>query len=126
MKDIQNRKDIELIIDKFYQKVLKDDVIKHFFTKAVSLDWEIHIPIMYDFWESILLDGNKYKGNPMIKHIDLSRKTPIEQLHLDRWLQLWEDNIRSAYEGKKAEEAIERAYSIGGLMLHKIKRNKND
>ncbi len=73
MKDIQERKDIELLVDEFYKKVLKDDVIGHFFTEVVQLDWEKHIPIMYDFWETTLLGNIKYKGNPMVKHIELSK-----------------------------------------------------
>lgn len=124
MKDIENRSDIESLIDAFYRKVLKDDVIKHFFTQVVSLNWEVHIPIMYDFWESMLLGSKNYKGNPMIKHIELSRKVSFEQIHFDRWLQLWGETIHSLFEGPKSEEAIERANSIGGLMLYKIKQEK--
>jgi hemoglobin len=121
LTDIQDRDHVKLLIDEFYKKVVKDDVIKHFFTTIVKLDWDTHIPIMYDFWESILLESRNYKGNPMMKHIELSRKAPIEQIHFDRWIQLWEETIRSLFVGPKSEEAIERANSIASLMLHKIK-----
>lgn len=123
MKDIQNRADIELLINKFYKKVLVDDTIGYIFKDVVHLDWDVHIPIMYDFWETILLGEVKYKGNPMIKHIQLSKQETLKKEHFDQWLQLWEETIRSLFLGSKSEEAIERAQSIGALMLHKINQD---
>ena len=52
--DIQNRDDIQRLIDQFYQKVLKDEVIGHVFTDTIEFIWDRHIPVMYDFWESVL------------------------------------------------------------------------
>ncbi len=123
MNDIQTRQDIEILIDKFYKKVIIDDVIGDFFTETVQLDWTVHIPIMYDFWESTLLSAGKYKGNPMIKHIDLSEKKQLKAEHFERWLKLWEETINEHFKGKKSEEAIMRAKQIGGLMNHKIQQH---
>lgn len=120
MRDIQNRADIEILINEFYKKILKDEVVGFIFTDVVKLNWEVHIPIIYDFWETILLGEIKYKGNPMIKHLELSRKERLKKEHFDQWFQLWEETIRSMFEGSKSDEAIERAKSIGALMLHKI------
>ncbi|TBW30415.1 group III truncated hemoglobin [Gramella sp. KN1008] len=122
MKDIQNRKDIELLVDEFYKLVIKDEKIGHFFTRVVKLDWDHHIPVMYDFWESSLLGKMKYKGNPMIKHIELSKKETLKEEHFNRWLNLWEKTIRKHFEGKKAETAIQRGRQIAELMKFKIER----
>lgn len=121
MKDIENRKDIETLIDNFYKKVIKDEKIGEFFTKVVVLDWEKHIPVMYNFWESILLGAASYKGNPMTKHIDLNAKKALKKDHFDKWLMLWEQTIEEHFEGNKAQEAIQRAQQIAQLMQHKIK-----
>ena len=56
MKEIEGRKDVELLVDRFYEKAFKDKVIGHFFTQVVPLDLNHHIPILYDFWESTLFD----------------------------------------------------------------------
>ena len=56
-KDIENRQDIELLLNRFYEKVFKDDLIGRFFTEVVPLNLETHLPIIADFWESVLLDG---------------------------------------------------------------------
>jgi len=124
MQDIQNRADIELLIDEFYKKIIADDLIGFFFTKIVQLDWDKHIPVMYDFWESTLLGKPIYHGNPMIKHIELNHKEPMTAKHFDRWLALWESTIKEYFDGEKAQEAITRAKHIGELIKLKIDQYK--
>ncbi len=121
MKDIQNRDDIVLLVDKFYAKVLKDELIGVFFIEIVKLDTKVHIPIMYNFWESTLLGSRNYQGNPMIKHIQLNRMKAIKPEHFERWINLWEETVIENFSGEKASLAIQRAKQIGELMQHKLK-----
>jgi hemoglobin len=120
LKEIQTREDVELLIDEFYKLATKDELIGYFFTEVVKLEWEKHIPVMYDFWETILLDNIKYKGNPMLKHIEMSKKESMKPEHFERWLSLWEFTVQENFNGRKAEEAISRAKQIGGLMQLKV------
>lgn len=120
MQDISTRQDIELLVDKFYEQVIKDEIIGDFFTAVIKLDWNTHIPIMYDFWETILLDHIVYKGNPMTKHIQLNQKKALESKHFERWLELWEETVQTNFEGPKSEEAISRAKQIASLMKFKV------
>ena len=122
MKKIENRTDIELLIDKFYEKVVVDDSIGFFFNDVIKLDWNKHIPVMYDFWESTLFRLAKYKGNPMLKHIELNKKAKLNPEHFKRWLELWEQTINENFHGTIAEEAILKANQIGGLMKFKIEQ----
>ena len=119
MKDIENREDIEQLVNAFYAKVLKDDKIGFFFNEIVQIDWEKHFPIMYDFWETILFDTMKYKGNPMTKHIVLSKKEPLTSEHFERWLLLWGHTVNEYFAGERASEAKERAKMIAELMKFK-------
>lgn len=121
MKDIKSREDIRTLIDEFYKKVVADELIGHFFTEVVRLDWDKHIPTMYDFWETTLLGNLKYKGNPMIKHIELNKKESLNSEHFDRWLALWEDTLKKHFIGAKADEALKRARQIAELMKFKIR-----
>jgi hemoglobin len=125
VKDIENSGDIRILIDKFYKQVVKDDLIGHFFTSVVQLDWEVHIPVMNDFWGGILLGERKYKGNPMLKHINLNEMEPLDTEHFERWLFLWETTIRENFSGNKAEEAIQRARQIADLMKFKIQQHSS-
>lgn len=129
MEDIQSRNDIVILVDRFYEKVLADELIGLFFTKIVKLNTKIHIPVMYDFWETTLLRGRSYKGNPMVKHIELDRMKAIEKKHFDRWIVLWQETVKENFVGEKAMLAIQRANQIAQLMQHKISdvrlRNSN-
>lgn len=119
--DIKNRADLETLIDSFYQKATHDELIKHFFTEVVQLNWQTHIPLIVDFWESSLFGSNNYKGNPMTAHLALNQKSPLLPQHFDRWLELWEATVNELFEGAMAEMTIARAKQIAQLMQFKIK-----
>jgi hemoglobin len=120
MQDIETSSDVHKLVDTFYDQVLQDEVIGHFFNEVIDLDLKAHMPIMYQFWESLLFGTHEYKGNPMSKHIALHQKSKMTQAHFDRWLSLWKDTIDSNFSGPKAEEAIQRASHIAALMSHKV------
>lgn len=121
MKDISTRNHILQLVDAFYAKVLKDDLISHFFTTVANLDFGQHLPIMYNFWEAVLLGGTAYKGNPMLKHIALNKKQALEEKHFNRWIKLWEETIDEQFTGQIAQQAKQRARSIKAIMEFKIK-----
>jgi len=123
MNDIATKADIELLVTKFYEQVIPDDVIGVFFTKVANFSWEEHIPVLVSFWNSLLLGANSYKGNPMIKHIELNELLPLEAPHFERWLQLWVKTVHDNFAGPKADEAISRAQNIAGVMQLKIKQS---
>ena len=122
---IQNRKDIELLVDEFYKKVRTDDVIGHIFNEVADINWEKHMPVMYNFWESALLDIMTYKGNAMTPHIALSKKTAINQEHFTRWKKLFFETLDEYCVGDKVDEAKKRAEAMGALMLYKIEQSQN-
>ena len=122
MHDIQERADIELLVNRFYEKVVPDRLIGHFFTKVVHFTWEEHIPVMISFWETVLLGVQSYKGNPMVKHIALDALQHLEPVHFERWLYLWQETVRQHYTGEKAQMAIDRAHSIAQIIQTKIRR----
>lgn len=118
--DIASRANIELFVNSFYNKVTQDKAIGFFFTEVVILDWEKHIPIMYDFWESILFQKAGYKGNPMVKHTDLSKKHTLEKQHFDQWLKLFNETLDDHFQGNNTELAKTRALSIATMIQVKI------
>ncbi len=120
MNDIENRRDIEFLVDEFYKLVVKDDLIGFFFTDIIPLDFKKHLPVMYDFWETTLLGNRRYQGNPMIKHIRLNQKATMRVEHFDRWLSLWEATLTENFHGPRAQEALYRAKQIAELMKFKI------
>lgn len=120
MPDITHRPDITHLVSAFYNKALEDETIGYIFTDVAKLNLEAHLPIICDFWESILLGNPVYRGNPMLKHLELAEKTALTQVHFEVWLAMWEQTVRELFDGEKAELAIQRANDIGRLMLFKI------
>ena len=59
--DIRHRKDIEKLVNSFYDKVKTDEVIGYLFTDVAKVNWELHLPKMYDFWENILFFSANYE-----------------------------------------------------------------
>ena len=112
MPDIQNREDIETLVRAFYEKVLADDLIAHFFTEVIPVDWEKHFPTMFDFWEGIIFENGAYKGNAMLPHIQLNKKASLEKEHFERWLALFYKTMDEHFDGSNAFKAKQRAQSI--------------
>lgn len=112
MKDISNREDIKLLIDTFYGKVQVNNELGYFFNDVAQVNWESHLPKMYDFWETILFHKQVYKGNPMKKHILLHQLEKLEKQHFEEWLSLFQVTVDELYEGENAENAKNRARSI--------------
>lgn len=124
--DIQNRKDIEQLINSFYDKVKQDDVIGFIFNDVAKVNWEKHLPVMYDFWENILFLSNNYAGNPMSVHTHLNKLTPLAKEHFERWLKLFNETTDELFEGEKAMLAKEKALSIANIMEIKISGTFNN
>lgn len=120
MPDIESRNDLEQLMTAFYAQAINDAVIGHFFTEVVKLNLKHHIPLIVDFWESVLLNGTQYQRNAMQPHMRLHQLSPMEPQHFSRWLQLFEKTVDAMFAGEKAELAKQRAQSIATLMQIKI------
>ncbi|MFK7907549.1 MAG: group III truncated hemoglobin [Chitinophagales bacterium] len=123
-RDIENRADIEVLIDAFYTKVKEDEVIGHFFTEVVQLSWEHHMPVMYNFWEAVLFGVGGYKGNPVLKHIALHQKKALTQVHFSQWKKLFFETLDERFEGEKTEDAKKKVGMTERLMLYKIEASE--
>ncbi|MCA1625354.1 MAG: group III truncated hemoglobin [Acidobacteria bacterium] len=120
MKDIENRADIDELMNRFYGKALTDEIIGYIFD-AAELDIEKHLPIIGDFWETILFGtGNyqKYGRNPLQIHGELHLKTPLLSKHFRHWLKLFTETVDETYAGERAEFAKLRADAVANRMLN--------
>lgn len=125
IKDIGSRQDILLLMERFYEKVKLDPVIGIIFTRIVPLDWDHHIPLIVDFWETILLDNPVYKTNAMEKHFAINRIYPLKKEHFDAWFSLFFSTVDENFIGPVASLAKKRAASIAALMQLKINQPDN-
>lgn len=119
-KDIDNRADIIVLVDTFYENVAINPHIGPIFTDVARVDWTHHLPKMYDFWESILFGKAIYKGNPMLSHFALNKQTPLQQEQFEIWKNLFFKNVDDLFTGPNAELIKQKAQSIADLMHFKI------
>ena len=118
--DIENRADIELLVTTFYEKVKPDPVIGYIFSDVVKVNWESHLPVMFDFWENTIFYTGGYNGNPMNTHQHLNKIFPLEKVHFQRWNEIFISTADELFEGEHTELAKQRAISISTVMQMKI------
>ena len=125
-KDITIREDIELLMNNFYERLLSDEAISYIFTDVAKLDIKTHIPVIADFWESVLLNKSVYHNNTMKIHLDLNDKTPLLKEHFEVWLKHFTATVDELFEGNIALVAKQRATSVATVMQIKVaQKNKN-
>ena len=122
--DITTREDIELLMNTFYNRLLADENINYIFTDVAKIDMKTHIPIIVDFWESVLLHKNIYHNNTMKIHMDLNEKVPLTKIHFDTWLKHFTNTVDEFFEGNIALLAKQRAKSVATVMQIKIAQDK--
>lgn len=122
MNDIQTREDILLVMQKFYDKLLADDSINHFFTKTtdVSKHLEEHFEILATFWEQALFLKGGYKNNMFQKHLDAHEKSPFETKHYQTWLHYLHSTIDDYFKGDYAEQMKTMSQSMATVMQIKF------
>ena len=118
--DIQTRADVELLVNRFYEQVKADATIGYIFNDLVKVNWETHLPVMYDFWESVIFFTGGYNGNPMITHRKLHQIAHLTAEHFKAWLTIFTSTVDELFKGDKAELAKQRAISMATVMQLKI------
>lgn len=118
--DIQNRRDIIQLINSFYDKVQHDPQIGHFFNEVISVEWEKHLPKMYDFWDDVVFHTAQYSGNPMQVHKGIHGLHAFTPTDFKQWYHLFSETADELFEGNNTELIKQRALSISTIMQIKI------
>ncbi len=117
---LETRADVELLVNRFYEKVRDNPMLGHVFDGVARVNWEKHLPKMYNFWEMILFGKDGYDGHPLRPHLIINSVHPLTIPHFEQWLVLFFQTIEENFEGEKAEEAKTRAYNIANAWAHKL------
>lgn len=114
--DIESINEVVVLVNQFYHKVERDNLLGPVFDRAIQGNWKPHLEKMYRFWETILLDNHSYKGSPFPPHTKLD----IGSDHFDRWVELFEQTIDEHFDGEKANEAKSRAQKMAQIFRFKL------
>ena len=119
-RDIITLADIKRLVDAFYEKVRRDEVLSPIFNERIQDRWPQHLEKMYSFWQTVLLNERTYLGSPFTPHVQL----PVDHSHFQKWMQLFIETTDTLFEGKTAEEAKWRAEKMAELFESKIEHYK--
>ncbi|GGX95550.1 group III truncated hemoglobin [Streptomyces fructofermentans] len=118
--DLADRDDVSLLVTEFYRRAFADPLIGPLFTDIAHMDLPAHLPVMCDFWETVLFRAGLYRRNALQVHVQLHRLAPLEAQHFSRWLSLWSGTVDDLFTGEKAELAKRQAERIAGSLLRRV------
>ena len=120
LPDLQGRDDIKVVVDAFYEKVRGDNLLGFIFDEVASVNWDLHLPKMYDFWETMVFRSGSYSGNPLLPHLKLGSQTEMGTAQFDRWKALFFETVDSRFSGSKADHLKSAAEDMAQVMMTKI------
>ena len=125
--DIKNREDVSLLINTFYKKIRNDEILGPIFNGIIT-DWDAHLVLLTDFWETQLFLKRKYYGNPVTVHqeVDDKLKHGINPEHFGLWLNLWFATIDELFEGETTWIAKNRAQKMSTMLYMKMYENRQN
>jgi truncated hemoglobin YjbI len=132
LNDIRDRDDIARLVTAFYERAFSDPVLGPIFNDIAQMDLPAHMPIMCDFWETVLFQAGKYGRNAFDVHLDLHRQVALSPMHFQRWLDIWErrpwttcsmDQRRSRRRSRREESLARSAAASTALMTARCLRS---
>lgn len=114
---------IRCLVNHFYQKVQQDELLGPVFNKVVRVNWDEHIPLLCQFWNSVMLKTNEYHGNAYQKHVELKKLTTLNEEQVQRWLFLFNQEAINHLPNEAAHAIISKAALIAeslkfGMLTH--------
>jgi hemoglobin len=107
MADQITEAEISNLVETFYAKVRLDPDIGPIFNAIVG-DWPHHLATLKDFWSTVLLTTGRYKGDPMMTHLQL----PLDPDHFSRWLNLFAETANEVLPPQHAAIVIAKSQRI--------------
>jgi len=118
--DIESREDIAALVTAFYQRAFADELLGPVFTDIARMDLPAHLPVMCDFWETVLFRAGRYQRNALRPHLELNARVELTEAHFRRWLALWTATVDDLYAGPAADLAKAQAGRIAGSISRRL------
>ena len=124
--DVLTRNDVDDIVVRFYDEMLKDSIVGFIFTDIAKINLAEHLPIITNFWSDILFNQKQYRGNALQKHIDLNQLINLKPGHFTRWLYLFTKAVKDKNAGPNADLMIARAEMVAKSISARITERKKE
>ena len=123
--DLRDRADVETLVVAFYRRAFADELLGPVFVDVARMDLAAHLPVMCNFWETVLFRAGSYRRNAFTVHVGLHRRPELGSGGLtaemfDRWLALWTATVDDLFEGPAAERAKTQAARIASSIHRRL------
>ena len=117
------KKNIRNMVDRFYSKVLKDELLADFFIEKlgdemITEQWQNHLTLLTSFWASIILNDTSYKGQPIKPHMHMQG---LNKETFKRWLKLFFETVDGVYVKETADIFKTNSESIAKNFIKLLK-----
>jgi hemoglobin len=120
--DIQGREEIVVLVDLFYVKVRQDELLGPIFDDVARVDWDLHLPKLVAFWQTVLFGDGGFRGNPLGVHMQLVEKTAMDWPHFQRWLALFRETVDELFQGERASHIKSAADDMAHVIYSRINK----
>lgn len=122
LSDITGRPDLVRLVDCFYAKVRADEGLGNVFDHVAKVNWESHLPKLYDFWDSVIFRAGTFRGNLIAAHANLLPLTDLDWPMFERWLELFRATVTELFFGERASHIVRCAEDMANVIYSKIHR----
>jgi len=119
MQDINNRTDLENLVNAFYENVHKDPLLTKIFEMPED-EWNKHLIRAVNFWENWLFKTGSYNGGMMWTHAEAHQKHGLTTERFEHWLSHWFSTVDMLFTGENATFIKNKALEIGQILNAKF------
>lgn len=117
------KENLNKMVVRFYAKIINDDLVGPFFIEKLGDNlnnnlWKPHIELLTNFWASITLGEQNYRGNPLAPHLQING---LERSTFEQWLNLFFETLDSIYEPQISNFFKERSTIIAGNFMRNLR-----
>jgi len=109
-----DRENIRQMVYEFYSLVLKDEILRPYFTRALGDDmdggkWHEHLYRLDEFWMLLMGQPSAYQGDPTPAHAFIGKLTPES---FERWLELFHGVVYRLFVPEIADKLYKKAQIV--------------
>lgn len=116
------QKNINLLVNKFYTKVLKNEIVSPFFIEKLGSDmkseiWQKHLVLISDFWLTISTGKGNYNGSPFAPHMQIKG---LKRETFQTWINLFFETLDEIFIENIANSFKERSSIIASNFMRNL------
>lgn len=110
--DLDSADNITLMVDRFYEALLNDELMAPLFLEVAKVDLADHLPTISQYWQKMLLGDKTYKNNTMAKHRAINKSQAFTKEHYQTWLDHFSNTAERHFSGPYTDKALNIARNV--------------